>query len=439
MQNKKVFISHSSKDQAVAGELVDFLESNNCRCWIAPRDIQPGLSYADCIIQGIESAWAMVFISSEQSNASKDCARELEHAKKQQLLIIPFRIDNSVYADSTRSFFSPAQEITVSNNKPAAHFPALLNVLKTYSQKPPSENAENIAGSLVKKKTSGLHNILFSRYFAGAIILVALGLAFAFYNPIQDDVAVKTGVALNTDDFQAFHTEIATRLESEAGQSILLDVLKQANRNLPSARVDDFKIMKDRDKPRLVVSLKYEIDHAGFAKKYVPAIVMIAERMGLQKSEVDTALAGNSIGPRMQYAFPAGFPSGFAGGLNSNEVLVVETWRNDARDNFLMRRFILPEDAWREIEKLIQMKFFMQISFWDAENQLIRREEIRPDCTIHNPLKIHRRTFILNSLPGYLYSSYMETISGDYSLSYERPLEEMQKVHKVTAEAIPID
>jgi hypothetical protein len=42
----KVFISHSSLDKPVADAVCAALEKNAVRCWIAPRDVQPGSSFA---------------------------------------------------------------------------------------------------------------------------------------------------------------------------------------------------------------------------------------------------------------------------------------------------------------------------------------------------------------------------------------------------------
>jgi hypothetical protein len=37
-----VFISHSSNDRATADAICAHLESAGIKCWIAPRDIEPG-------------------------------------------------------------------------------------------------------------------------------------------------------------------------------------------------------------------------------------------------------------------------------------------------------------------------------------------------------------------------------------------------------------
>ncbi len=43
---KHVFISHSTKDKQWADQLCSSLETVGISCWIAPRDIQPGQSWA---------------------------------------------------------------------------------------------------------------------------------------------------------------------------------------------------------------------------------------------------------------------------------------------------------------------------------------------------------------------------------------------------------
>jgi hypothetical protein len=52
----KVFISYASADKAAADAIVAALERGGIRCWIAPRDVTPGLLYADAIVQALNSA-----------------------------------------------------------------------------------------------------------------------------------------------------------------------------------------------------------------------------------------------------------------------------------------------------------------------------------------------------------------------------------------------
>ena len=45
-----VFVSYSQKDKATADAAVARLEQDGSRCWIAPRDILPGTSWGEAIV-----------------------------------------------------------------------------------------------------------------------------------------------------------------------------------------------------------------------------------------------------------------------------------------------------------------------------------------------------------------------------------------------------
>jgi hypothetical protein len=89
-----VFVSYSSKDKPVADAIVAGLEIKGIRCWVAPRDITPGSSWGESIIGALEGSRFMVIILSENSNRSKQVVREVERAVANNVIIIPFRIDN---------------------------------------------------------------------------------------------------------------------------------------------------------------------------------------------------------------------------------------------------------------------------------------------------------------------------------------------------------
>ncbi len=50
-----VFISYSTKDKSIADAICSILESTQIRCWIAPRDITPGVPFAEAIIDNIKA------------------------------------------------------------------------------------------------------------------------------------------------------------------------------------------------------------------------------------------------------------------------------------------------------------------------------------------------------------------------------------------------
>ncbi len=89
-----VFISYSTHDKPIADAVVAGLENQGIRCWIAPRDILPGSSWGEAIIGAIEGCRFMVIILSKHSNHSNQVVREVERAVSNNVIIIPFRIEN---------------------------------------------------------------------------------------------------------------------------------------------------------------------------------------------------------------------------------------------------------------------------------------------------------------------------------------------------------
>lgn len=52
-------MSCASQDAAVANSVVEALEGQDIRCWIAPRDVTPGEFYAGVIVHAIDAAKAI--------------------------------------------------------------------------------------------------------------------------------------------------------------------------------------------------------------------------------------------------------------------------------------------------------------------------------------------------------------------------------------------
>ena len=94
MKTHDVFISHSSKDKIVADSIVAALEAAHIRCWIAPRDIKPGTDWGEEIVKAVSESKILLLIFSSNSNRSQRVLDELNVAISNELVIIPFRIEN---------------------------------------------------------------------------------------------------------------------------------------------------------------------------------------------------------------------------------------------------------------------------------------------------------------------------------------------------------
>ncbi|MCB2210390.1 TIR domain-containing protein [bacterium] len=135
-----VFISYSHKDKQVANAVVAGLESEGIRCWIAPRDATPGMTWGEAIVNAIGSAKIMVMILSDNSNQSKQVLREVERATANEVIIIPFRIENIDPTGAMAYFLSAEHWLDALTPPLEDHIEKLIQTIKAFlSDEQPSE------------------------------------------------------------------------------------------------------------------------------------------------------------------------------------------------------------------------------------------------------------------------------------------------------------
>jgi TIR domain len=121
----QVFISYSKNDKQTADEICSALESNGIQCWIAPRDILPGMDWGSSIIDAISTSSVMIIVLSENSNTSPQVRREVERAVNKDITIIPFRIDNVILSKSLEYHLSSTHWLDASTPPMERHLQTL--------------------------------------------------------------------------------------------------------------------------------------------------------------------------------------------------------------------------------------------------------------------------------------------------------------------------
>jgi hypothetical protein len=96
MSTFDIFVSYASPDKEVAEALVSSLEERGAKCWIAPRNIDPGSDYGGEIIKGIQNSVLFVLVFSAHSNKSKHVLREVDRAIELDRTIVPVKIDKTL-------------------------------------------------------------------------------------------------------------------------------------------------------------------------------------------------------------------------------------------------------------------------------------------------------------------------------------------------------
>jgi len=125
-----VFISHSVKDKTIADAVCATLESEGIRCWIAPRDVTPGMEWSGAIIGAIKQSRVMVLVFTANANASPQIRREVERAVNHDVVILPFRVENVIPDESLEYFIGNVHWLDALTPPLEAHFRNLARTIK---------------------------------------------------------------------------------------------------------------------------------------------------------------------------------------------------------------------------------------------------------------------------------------------------------------------
>ena len=125
-----IFVSYASQDRDAAFRIVAFLEQNGIRCWVAPRDVPPGMEYGQAIIEGIAQSRALVLILSDQSNESQFVRKEVERAVSKTKPVLPVRIREVKPSGSLEFFISSSQWVDAWKSPMEQHLLPLVAAIK---------------------------------------------------------------------------------------------------------------------------------------------------------------------------------------------------------------------------------------------------------------------------------------------------------------------
>jgi WD40 repeat protein len=152
--SRDVFISHASKDKAVADEVCAKLESQGFRCWIAPRDIGPGALFAEAISDAIPECRILLLVLSSNANVSDHVPREVDEAVRAGKPIIPFKIEDVEPSTRLRHYVNVIHTLDAHTQPLEAHLQSLAKAVQELlhhgnAAKAPAHSGENTAEPLV--------------------------------------------------------------------------------------------------------------------------------------------------------------------------------------------------------------------------------------------------------------------------------------------------
>lgn len=113
----RIFISYARNDSGTVADITRLLDSCSLSYWIDKEGIYSGENYKEVIVDALDTAQVVLFISSEHSNESVNVIREIGYAVKQNKIIIPILLDEYPYAKSIRLDIADIDQIIWDGSK----------------------------------------------------------------------------------------------------------------------------------------------------------------------------------------------------------------------------------------------------------------------------------------------------------------------------------
>src|ERR1039457_6490842 len=124
-----VFLSYASADKVAADSICVALERGGVTCWIAPRDVTPGVFYADAIVEAINSARILIVVVSTNSVDSQHVLREVERASAKRRPLVAFRLDTTPLPTGLEYFLSASHWLDASGGSTERALPELVTAV----------------------------------------------------------------------------------------------------------------------------------------------------------------------------------------------------------------------------------------------------------------------------------------------------------------------
>ncbi len=182
----RVFISYASQDTSVAQRLCTTLEAAGLPCWIAPRDVRAGESYAAAIVQAINSCRMLVLILSKSAIESSHVLREVERASSKKRPVLSIRMDATPLPPDLEYFLSANQWLDASGGPIEQILPALVESVRDHDSAPGASTTAARSGS-APVPSPGPQTSAFlwrTRAIAIALAVATVGLAYVVTNKL---------------------------------------------------------------------------------------------------------------------------------------------------------------------------------------------------------------------------------------------------------------
>jgi len=243
----EVFVSYASQDTAVANAIVEALERNGLRCWIAPRDVRAGAQYADAIVRAISDAKVFVLVLSANAGASSHVGKEIERASSKKRPIIALRIDAAPLTPALEYFLSESQWIEAQPGMMEAAYAKLIDAIRepdrtALTNFPAVDPKASVRTAPALHPISRRNRILFAAALAVVGVTLAALWAANFWQAEQVTAEQSTTAAETAVSDKSIAVLPFVDMSAEKNQEYMADGIAEELLNL-LAQVPDLKVI----------------------------------------------------------------------------------------------------------------------------------------------------------------------------------------------------
>ena len=126
---KQVFISYPSPSKEAAQEITDYLEKNGINCFIAPRDIEGGKTYASALMSALDECNLVLLVASEAINDSEHVLNEVDAIVNKKKPLLPVFIEKFEMKDEYRYYLGRKQWVEAYANPLYCYFAEIYDAV----------------------------------------------------------------------------------------------------------------------------------------------------------------------------------------------------------------------------------------------------------------------------------------------------------------------
>lgn len=196
----RVFISHSSTDFEKASSICTRLEADGYDCFIAPRNIRSGFSYAEELINGIETSDIILLLLSEKANQSPHVLREVECAVRRNMPIVVYKMEEVTPTKSLEYFLMTHQWIDVNSGEGYEMIESAIAAFANAGQVPNESKSgtDSLTATVITPEKVKSTKSLVPLFIVLGAVLITVGLMILLFTGGYGDNSSGTASSMET-------------------------------------------------------------------------------------------------------------------------------------------------------------------------------------------------------------------------------------------------